>query len=188
MPRVKLSSRPSETREFPTPGPYQFFVSKTKITKGRVVSYRSSFQLPMTTDVVMVVYSEHGPNAKAGGGVTAHRYAMVSSITPELQTKVFDVLENNYLCRLPGDSDNFASVDPAVDFVRFGIFRDLDEIIMKNVSCTLVNLLATSMAGAGFWLTTRINYPNDGTTFENTFVVPDDWAIKRIYIVNSPRY
>jgi len=145
----------------------------------------------MTTDVVMVVYTDHGPNASEG--VTAHRYALVSSITPEFQTKVFDVLENNFLCRLPdsADSENSA-VDRAVDFVRYGLYHDLDEIIEKCWYGSLIDLIASSMTGAGFWLATRINYPNgkgkvDGT-FENTFVVPDDWAIKRIYIVNSPRY
>ena len=137
----------------------------------------------MTTDVVMVVYTEHGDSR---GFRTAHRYALASSITPEIQTKVFDVLENT---NLHGFEDVAAD---AIDFVRLGLYPDLDKRIEDSNYGDYGEIPALSkefrdIIAAGFWHTTRKNEKTKDQPWKdaNVFVVPKDWVITRVIIVNT---
>lgn len=143
----------------------------------------------MPTDVVMVVYTEHGD---CGGFRTAHRYALASSITPEIQTKVFDVLENTNLW----GTDPSGTAAPAINFVRLGLYPDLDKRIENSNryreqygDIPALSNEFRDIISAGFWHTTRKNDPtvtvNQPWKDANVFVIPEDWVITRVIIVNT---
>lgn len=152
--------------------------------------------------MMMVIYTECGHGTVRDGYRVAHRFAPISSITPDLQRDVFDVLENPDPATLFDESTyDYETVSAAVNFVRAGIYDETlsifgwDDLGMRHnkqdypvkhieeVMETKPHFAATLN---GFWTATHDTNPNpsDSNTRHPVFNVPSTWRIVRVLTVN----